>query len=271
VPGVTASVRLAAPSLPRRWLTCFNRVDGDHQVLGDPRVRHARCQQHQDFQLPGGQLLGPARHHHGGSPGALHVVFAAERPQHPGRAAKRDIEGGGVICLLGRDRPDPRRRRRHRPVPRPQSLRVLDRHRPHRRLQRPAHPPPAIARREPPSQPCALYRRDRPAAPRHRRPRLLPAQARRRENLDGSHAVPAAAPVRRRLPAADGRRPGPGRSEPGRAPRGVSSIQRGRPVPGHRHFGSATSRTRIPDATASQASITAHGPRSRCHPAARPR
>ena len=47
--------------------------------------------------------------------------------------------------------------------------------------------------------------------------------------------------------------PEPGRSEPGRAPRGVSSIQRGRPVPGHRHFGSATSRTRTPDATATTA------------------
>ena len=50
----------------------------------------------------------------------------------------------------GRRRPDPRRRRRHRPVPRPQPLRVLDRHRPHRRLQRPAHPPPAVPRGKPP-------------------------------------------------------------------------------------------------------------------------
>ena len=36
---------------------------------------------------------------------------------------------------------------------------------------------------------------------------------------------------------------------PGRALRGVSRIQRGRPAPAHRHFGSATSRTRTPDAT----------------------
>ena len=36
---------------------------------------------------------------------------------------------------------------------------------------------------------------------------------------------------------------------PGRALRGVSRIQRGRPAPAHRHFGSATSRTRETDAT----------------------
>ena len=35
----------------------------------------------------------------------------------------------------------------------------------------------------------------------------------------------------------------------GRALRGVSRIQRGRPAPAHRHFGSATSRTRKTDAT----------------------
>ena len=36
---------------------------------------------------------------------------------------------------------------------------------------------------------------------------------------------------------------------PGRAPRGVTQIQRGRLAPAHRHFGSATSRTRTNDAT----------------------
>jgi hypothetical protein len=39
---------------------------------------------------------------------------------------------------------------------------------------------------------------------------------------------------------------------PGRALRGDSRIQRGRPSPAHRHFGSATSRTRTPDATGHQ-------------------
>ena len=39
----------------------------------------------------------------------------------------------------------------------------------------------------------------------------------------------------------------------GRALRGVSRIQRGRPAPAHRHFGSATSRTRETDATTAPA------------------
>ena len=43
--------------------------------------------------------------------------------------------------------------------------------------------------------------------------------------------------------------PGGSRDEPGRAPRGVTQIQRGRLAPAHRHFGSATSRTRTGDAT----------------------
>ena len=124
---------------------------------------------------------------------------------------------------------------------------------------------------QPPAQPCALYGRHRPAAQRHRGPGLLPAQARHRQHLDGGDALPAPPALRRGLPAAGRRRCRPGRSEPGRAPRGVSRIQRGRPVPGHRPFGSATSRTRTPDATATTPGSTAHGPRSRCHPAARPR
>ena len=144
-------------------------------------------------------------------------------------------------------------------------------HRPDRRLQRPASAPPALARRQPPAQPCALYGRHRPAAQRHRGPGLLPAQARHRQHLDGGDALPAPPALRRGLPAAGRRRCRPGRSEPGRAPRGVSRIQRGLPVPGHRPFGSATSRTRTPDATATTPGSTAHGPRSRCHPAARPR
>ena len=41
----------------------------------------------------------------------------------------------------------------------------------------------------------------------------------------------------------------PRRHGSGRALRGVSRIQRGRPAPAHRHFGSATSRTRRTDAT----------------------
>ncbi len=85
------------------------------------------------------------------------------------------------------------------------------------------------------------------------RPRLLPAQAHRRQDPDGSHALPAPPALRRDLPPATRRRhetsqPGQ-RGGPGRAPRGDCSIQRGRPVPGHRHFGPATSRTRTHHAT----------------------
>src|SRR6185437_13101338 len=126
---------------------------------------------------------------------------------------------------------------------------LLDRHRPHRRLLRPAHPPPAIAGREPPPQPRALHGRPRPAPQRHPRPRLLPPPGRRRQDPHGSDALPAPPPVRRGLPPARRRRPSNPANGPGRALRGDSIVQRGRPSPGHRHFGPATSRTRTPDAT----------------------
>ena len=62
-------------------------------------------------------------------------------------------------------------------------------------------------------------------------------------------ALPQAQNLRRAIPAA-GRRCRPSRQHgPGRAPRGVSRIQLGRLAPAHRHFGSATSRTRDTDAT----------------------
>ena len=51
---------------------------------------------------------------------------------------------------------------------------------------------------------------------------------------------------------------GPRGRGPGRALRGVSRIQRGRPAPAHRHFGSATSRTRDNDATTAPASPEDH-------------
>jgi hypothetical protein len=61
--------------------------------------------------------------------------------------------------------------------------------------------------------------------------------------------VSETAPLRRRLPAAGRRRrsrtpTAAERGGPGRAQRGDSSIQRGRPDPARRHFGSATTRTR---------------------------
>jgi transposase len=98
--------------------------------------------------------------------------------------------------------------------------------------------------------PCmAAFARPR----RHARPGLLPAQARRREDPDGGHALPAPAPVGAacRQLVTDARAHDAAQAGPGGHP-GASVIQRGRPVPGHRHFGSATSRTRTPDATPSQ-------------------
>ena len=59
--------------------------------------------------------------------------------------------------------------------------------------------------------------------------------------------------LRRPLPAAARRREQPARRGrqrgPGRAQRGDTQLQRGRLAPAHRHFGSATSRTRTHDAT----------------------
>ncbi|MGA8045974.1 MAG: IS110 family transposase [Dermatophilaceae bacterium] len=95
-----------------------------------------------------------------------------------------------------------------------------------------------------------------PAPPRHRRAGLLPPQARRGKEAAGSAALPQTPDLRRPLSTTPRRRPSRRhrqcrgrRGGPGRAPRGVSDIQRGRLTPAHRHFGSATSRTREHDAT----------------------
>ena len=79
----------------------------------------------------------------------------------------------------------------------------------------------------------------------------------RRKRAEGkttprSDPLPQAPDLRRHLSPARRRRrrpPGATRRGPGRALRGVSRIQRGRLTPAHRHFGSATSRTRTNDAT----------------------
>jgi hypothetical protein len=68
-----------------------------------------------------------------------------------------------------RRRPTARGGRPHHPVPGPQPLRVLDRNRPRRRLQRGSHPPPARLRREPTNQPRPAHHGHRPTAQRHRR------------------------------------------------------------------------------------------------------
>jgi transposase len=80
----------------------------------------------------------------------------------------------------------------------------------------------------------------------------------RRKLADGKTPMEALRCLKRRLSDVtyrqllkDARRRGFARrrSGPGRALRGDSRIQRGRPAPAHRHFGSATSRTRTTDAT----------------------
>ena len=88
---------------------------------------------------------------------------------------------------------------------------------------------------------------------------LLPTQARRGKEAPRGDQVPQAQNLRRPL-SPTARRPPPrgrcsGWSGSGRALRGVSRIQRGRPTPAHRHFGSATSRTRDTDATTASADL----------------
>jgi transposase len=92
-----------------------------------------------------------------------------------------------------------------------------------------------------------------PDPPADRRPRLLRTQTCRRQEPAGGHPLSQAQDLRRHLPPAPRRCPRRSAarawSGPGRALRGDSSIQRGRPAPAHRHFGSATSRTRAKDVT----------------------
>ena len=70
--------------------------------------------------------------------------------------------------------------RGRRPFRRPEPVRVLDRHRPHRSLLRRGRPTPALPGREPADEPHDPHRRRHPDPARHRGSGLLPAQARRR-------------------------------------------------------------------------------------------
>ena len=83
----------------------------------------------------------------------LKALLAADRHRVAGPARHRTV----------RCREAAGRGRRHHPVPRPQPLRVLDRHRTHRRILRRPRPPPAVARREPADQPGAAHDGRRPA------------------------------------------------------------------------------------------------------------
>ena len=84
---VTASVRLAAPSLPSRWwLTCFLTVSAVTTSGGDARVRRARRQQRQHFQLVRGQRLDQARHRRARRPARRRCRRAPAAPGPGGRA-----------------------------------------------------------------------------------------------------------------------------------------------------------------------------------------
>jgi hypothetical protein len=114
-------------------------------------------------------------------------------------------------------------------------------------VSRPATGSPAPG---PADQPGPAHYGRGAAAPRHRGPRVLPAQARRRQDQHGGHARAQAAALRRGLPPAR-RRPAPrprhraaGASESGRTGGGGYWLQRGRLEPQRRRFGEVTSRTR---------------------------
>ena len=109
----------------------------------------------------------------------------------------------------GRRCAGPGRRRRRRPIRRPEPVRVMDRHRPTRRVLGGAEPAPAVPGRQPTGQPRHPHRRDHPTPPRHRRPGLLPTQASRGQEAPGSAAVPQTTDLRRHLPTAGRGRRGP--------------------------------------------------------------
>ena len=126
------------------------------------------------------------------------------REQGTHRAARRDRHhaDGPARHRPLRRRPAAGRGRRHHPVPRPQPLRLLERHRTHRRLLRRPGAPPALPRREPADQPGPAHHGHRPAP--QPRPKAAPTSTARkaaRQDLDGSHALPQTTPLRHRLPA----------------------------------------------------------------------
>ena len=86
--------------------------------------------------------------------------------------------------------------RQRQPLPEPAPLRLLQRHRTHRRLLRRAGPTPALPRRQPASEPRAAHDgRDPDPATRQPRPRLLRTQTPGGQDPERSAALPQAAPV----------------------------------------------------------------------------
>src|SRR3954468_1879374 len=84
-------------------------------------------------------------------------------------------------------------------------LRRRQRHRPAAGLLRPHHQAPAQPLGQPHAASSALHDGHHPDPRRHRRPRLLPAQTRRRQDQPRSSALPETTPVRRRLQDPAGR------------------------------------------------------------------
>jgi len=95
---------------------------------------------------------------------------------------------------------DHRAGRRRAPLPDPAPLRHRERHRPDPGLVGANRPAPAEPRRRSAAEPNDLHRRDHPDPRRHRRPRLLPTQTRRRKDRPRSLALPETAAVGPGLP-----------------------------------------------------------------------
>ena len=109
----------------------------------------------------------------------------------------------GPILRRGHRRPH----RSRRSVPDRRALRPLQRHRPHRSVQRAHGPSPAQPPREPTPQPRPAHRGGHPDRARHPRPRLLRPQDRRGQDPQRSPPRPQAPHQRRRLPPAPRRHP----------------------------------------------------------------
>ncbi len=149
----------------------------------------------------------------------------------------------------------PRRRRvphrlhaTHRTVRHSGSVCGLQRHRTHRSLLRRQGPPPTITTRRPDVEPRHPHRRRHPDQPLNTRTCLLRQETRRSQDEQGSPPSVETAHLKRRLPAADRRRPAPRqlndewvrKGQPG------TSLNPAWPAshPEHRLFGKVTSRTR---------------------------
>ena len=184
---------------------------------------------------------------------AAELIADLERIYARKKAADKELRelitdtGTSLLTLNGigplRRPPAARRRRRHHALSDQGPLRLLERHCSARRLLRRPRPPPALPCRQPADQPDAAHHGDRPTTEPQRGPRLLRPQEGGRQDLDGSHALPEAAAVRRRLPTHGQRRRGPD-DEPGRTLGSDYEVQRDRLTSQYRLFEQVTSRTR---------------------------